>query len=73
LRIRSPRISALFFVNHEARYEAARIDGGAWYSLGVGEVKLYVNFEKDIVYLYDCCGRKVKVDRRFLRPICYQP
>jgi hypothetical protein len=72
LRIRSPRISLLFHVSREARYEAVRIDGGVWYPLGVGNVQLYVNFEKDIVYLYDCCDSWLdsRVDRRFVRPSC---
>jgi hypothetical protein len=63
----------LFFVNREARYEAARIDGGAWYSLGVGNVELYVNFDKDTAYIYSCCSgsQDARVDRRFMQPECH--
>jgi hypothetical protein len=45
---------SLFFVNREARYEAARVDGGAWYPLGVGATEVYANFDKEDVYI-GCC------------------
>ena len=46
----------LFFVNREARSEAARLDGGAWLPLGAGATELakfYINFDKEDVYLHD--------------------
>jgi hypothetical protein len=62
----------LFFVSREARYEAARIDGGAWYSLGVRNANLYVNFEKDTTYLHGYCdgSKDAMVDKRFMHPGC---
>ncbi|KAI4638251.1 hypothetical protein J4E93_010250 [Alternaria ventricosa] len=42
-----------FFVNREARSEAARCDGGAWLPLGDGAVKVYINFGKEDVRLHD--------------------
>ena len=44
-----------FFVNREARAEAARCDGGIWLPLGEGDVKVYINFEKEDVRLHDSC------------------
>jgi hypothetical protein len=73
LYVRLPRnLPTLFFVNREARYEAACIDGGAWHSLGVGRVELYVNFEKNTAFMYRCCDgcEYPGLDKRFLRGAC---
>ncbi|KAI4620743.1 uncharacterized protein J4E87_007071 [Alternaria ethzedia] len=43
----------LFFVNREARYEAAKIDGGTWYTLKPG-VEIYVNSAKEKVRVFTC-------------------
>jgi len=43
----------LFLVNREARYEAARADGGKWYPLGVGAIEIYANPKKESVYICD--------------------
>lgn len=37
----------LFFVSREARYEAAKVDGGTWHSLGVGAIEMHVNSKKE--------------------------
>jgi len=42
-----------FFVNREARAEAARCDGGVWLPLGDGAVEVYINFDKEDVRLHD--------------------
>ncbi|KAI4912099.1 uncharacterized protein J4E92_010144 [Alternaria infectoria] len=42
-----------FFVNREARAEAARCDGGAWLSFGDGTAEVYINFDKEDVRLHD--------------------
>ncbi|KAI4706500.1 hypothetical protein J4E89_008918 [Alternaria sp. Ai002NY15] len=42
-----------FFVNREARSEAARCDGGAWLPFDDGAVKVYINFDKEDVRLHD--------------------
>lgn len=46
---------ALFSVNREARYEAAKLDGGTWYTLGVGAFEVYANLDKERVYFATCC------------------
>ena len=43
----------LFFVNREARYEAAKIDGGTWYALKPG-VEIYANLDKEKVFVFSC-------------------
>ena len=54
LRVRTRRrYPALFFVNREARYEAAKVDGGDWYSLGVGAVEIYANPKKEQITVCD--------------------
>jgi len=45
----------LFAINCEARYEAAKVDGGAWYGLGVDALEAYVNPDKERVYFATCC------------------
>ncbi|KAL1796111.1 hypothetical protein ACET3X_006335 [Alternaria dauci] len=47
---------ALFQVNREARYEAVKADGGAWYDLGGGALQVYANFGKERVYVASCCS-----------------
>jgi len=42
-----------FFVNREARAEAARCDGGVWLPFDDGAVEVYVNFDKEDVRLHD--------------------
>jgi len=44
---------SLFFVNREARYEAAKIDGGTWYPLTAG-VEIYANLDKEEVFVFSC-------------------
>jgi len=44
---------SLFYVNREARYEAAKIDGGAWYPLTAG-VMIYANLDKEEVFVFSC-------------------
>jgi hypothetical protein len=39
----------LFFVNCESRAEAAKIDGGKWYPLGMKNTNVYANVEKDVI------------------------
>jgi hypothetical protein len=46
----------LFAVNREARYEAAKIDGGAWYTLGIDAPEVYVHPGKEHVYFATCCN-----------------
>jgi hypothetical protein len=46
----------LFAVNREARYEAAKIDGGAWYTLGTDAPEVYVSRDKERVYFATCCN-----------------
>jgi len=43
----------LFLVNREARYEAARADGGKWYPLGVGAIEIYANPKKENITVCD--------------------
>jgi len=43
----------LFFVNREARYEAAKNDGGTWYELKPN-VEIYANFDKEEVFVFSC-------------------
>ncbi|CAN9355750.1 unnamed protein product [Alternaria alternata] len=45
----------LFAVNREARYEAAKVDGGAWYELDIDAPEVYVNLDKERVYFAGCC------------------
>jgi len=42
----------LFFVNREARYEAAKVDGGTWHSLA--GVKIYANLAKEDIKFFTC-------------------
>ncbi|CAN9372829.1 unnamed protein product [Alternaria sp. RS040] len=57
LMVRSKRgYPTLFFVNREARYEAAKVDGGAWYEWGTDAREVYVNLDKERVYLATCCN-----------------
>ncbi|KAI4620753.1 uncharacterized protein J4E87_007081 [Alternaria ethzedia] len=49
----SRRYPALFFVNREARYEAARADGGKWYPLGTSAIEIYANPKKEFVFICD--------------------
>ncbi|KAF7678847.1 hypothetical protein GT037_002595 [Alternaria burnsii] len=44
----------LFAVNREARYEAAKVDGGAWYTLGDEAPEVYVDLEKELVWFATC-------------------
>ena len=44
---------SLFFVNREARYEAAKIDGGKWYSLKAG-LEIYANLARENVIVFSC-------------------
>ncbi|KAI4638262.1 hypothetical protein J4E93_010261 [Alternaria ventricosa] len=44
---------SLFFVNREARYEAAKIDGGTWYTLEAG-VEIYASLSKEEVIVFTC-------------------
>ena len=54
IRVKTNRgYPTLFFVNREARYEAAKLDGGEWYPLGVGAVEVYANFNKERIYVLD--------------------
>jgi hypothetical protein len=46
----------LFSVSREARYEAAKVDGGAWYGLGIDAPEVYVNLDKERVYFATCCN-----------------
>ena len=46
----------LFAVNREARYEAGKVDGGAWYEWGTDAREVYVNLDKERVYLATCCN-----------------
>ncbi|KAH8623037.1 hypothetical protein IG631_22193 [Alternaria alternata] len=45
----------LFAVNRKARYEAAKVDGGAWYTLGTEAPEVYVTLDKERVYFAMCC------------------
>lgn len=61
ISIRSTRgHPSLFFVNREARYEAAKVDGGAWYPLGVGTTEVYANFKKEHVFVGICLERVIR-------------
>jgi hypothetical protein len=44
---------SLFFVNREARYEAAKVDGGAWYAIDSG-VEVYASLDKEEVVFFSC-------------------
>ena len=44
----------LFAVNREACYEAAKVDGGAWYTLGIEAPEVYVNLDKERVCFAAC-------------------
>ncbi|CAN9224121.1 unnamed protein product [Alternaria alternata] len=46
----------LFAVNREARYEAAKVDGGEWYEWGVDAPEVYVNLDKERVCFATCCN-----------------
>ncbi|KAB2099291.1 hypothetical protein AG0111_0g12547 [Alternaria gaisen] len=48
----------LFAVNREARYETAKVDGGAWYTLGIDAPEVYVHPGKEDVYFAICCNSK---------------
>jgi hypothetical protein len=46
----------LFAVNREARYEAAKVDGCAWYTLDIDAPEVYVNLDEERVYFATCCN-----------------
>jgi hypothetical protein len=44
---------SLFYVNREARYEAAKVDGGAWYTIDSG-VEIYASLDKEEFVFFSC-------------------
>ena len=57
----------LFWVNREARAEAARLDGGTWYETRIEGLRIYANLDTDDVMVTNCClGHK---DSYFLHDV----